>query len=51
RGITPSLEGGGTTTGKWEVEQRTEHDYREGGGRVTPGAVTELPSAAEEPKP
>ncbi len=32
-----------------EVEQRLEHDYREVGGRVTPGAVTELPSTTDEP--
>ncbi len=36
-------DGGDTTPGTEEVEQRREHDYREVGGRVTPGAVTELP--------
>ena len=33
----------GDPQGCGEVEQRMEHDYREVGGRVTPGAVTELP--------
>ena len=32
-----------------EVEQRLEHDYREVGGRATPGAVAELPSATDKP--
>ena len=46
RGITPSLEGRGTTTGTWEVGQRTEQlpraasgDGRDAGGRATQGAV------------
>ena len=32
RGITPSLEGRGTTTGTWEVEQRTEQLPRAASG-------------------
>ncbi|MEK7260723.1 MAG: hypothetical protein AAB068_01650, partial [Pseudomonadota bacterium] len=32
-----------------EAEQRLEHDYREVGGRATPGAVAELPSATDKP--
>ena len=38
-----------TTPGMAKVEQRLEHDYREVGGRVTPGAVTELPSTTDKP--
>ena len=34
---------GGTTTGKQEFEQGMEHDYRDVGVRVVPGATTELP--------
>ena len=41
------MDAGGTTPGMGEVERsrkpepRTNHDYRDIGGRVTPGAVTE----------
>ena len=39
-----------TTPGMAKVEQRLEHDYREVGGRVTPGAVTELPEQSPKPR-
>ncbi len=48
RGITPSLEGRGTTSGTKEVERRREQppraspgDCMDAGGRATPGAVAE----------
>src|SRR3989344_2791914 len=54
RGITPSLEGRGTTTGTWEVEQRTEQlpraasgDGRDAGG-TTP-RMEEVERRREQP--
>jgi uncharacterized protein YgfB (UPF0149 family) len=50
-----SRDGGGTTTGRWEVEQRMEQlpravsgDGRDAGGRATPGAVAGTSAEAQE---
>ena len=38
---------GSTIPGKESVESSLEHDSRDGGGRVAPGAATERPRATQ----
>ncbi len=46
--LDDSKEGVGTITWMVSVESSLEHDSREGGGRVVPGATTERPRAKHD---